>query len=249
MRDALTPVELAQYHRDGYIIKRQVFSPAECDALIDHMMALHAGKKRLKGFAPRESGSLGRTHNQHVYDDVALAWLIHPRLYQPLSQCFGAPPEAIQTMYFWVGSTQRRHQDAYYLPDCMSAWIALTDVTTDNGTIWVQPGSHRLKLLAPTDLGTRIAMDLHPRERYNDWIDEIFEANERTFGLGELPVIANRGDVVYFHGTLIHRGGPIGKPGSFRHVLANHYIPATSTQWPYPDWPRYDFNGSHRLGN
>ncbi|MEM7533369.1 MAG: SDR family oxidoreductase [Chloroflexota bacterium] len=32
------------------------------------------------------------------------------------------------------------HQDQYYLPDCMSAWIALVDVDDGNGPLGVQPG-------------------------------------------------------------------------------------------------------------
>ena len=54
-------------------------------------------------------------------------------------------------------------------------------------------------------------------------------------------------DAVIFDGKLIHRGGPIGVPGSFRHVMANHYIPYDFNGWPYSDWPRYSFDGEKRI--
>jgi len=49
------------------------------------------------------------------------------------------------------------------------------------------------------------------------------------------------GDVVYFHGVLVHRGGPILEPDSFRHVIANHYIPRCATDW-HLNWTRYPVN-------
>jgi len=51
---------------------------------------------------------------------------------------------------------------------------------------------------------------------------------------------------VLFHGGLIHGGGPIGDPGAFRHVMANHYIPYHFDEWPYSDWPRFTFDGVKR---
>ncbi len=243
-KHSLSSQQTDHYQQNGYVIWENAFTPEECDAFVAHMMDLQAGRKKLEGFAAREPDNWGRTHNQHVYDPDALALILDPRLRQPLAQCFGEEADAIQTMYFWVGSTQRRHQDAYYLPDCMSAWIALTDVSTENGTIWVQPGSHRGKLITPADLGARAAMEVEPRERYNDKMDELFEQNRREHGWGEVAVEAPKGSVVLFHGHLIHRGGPIGKPGSFRHVMACHYIPHNATSWPYADWPRYTFDGT-----
>jgi hypothetical protein len=158
--------------------------------------------------------------------------------------CFGGEADGIQTMYFYVGSTQRRHQDQYYLPGCMSAWCAFVDVGPDNGTIWVQPGSHRGRLVVKADFA-----DLAPEDnpvkagaRYNDEVDRVYEQN----GTPDIPVEAQAGDVVLFSGRLNHRGGPIGTPGSFRHVMANHYIPHNFTGWPYPDWRRYDFDGNSR---
>ena len=82
---------------------------------------------------------------------------------------------------------------------------------------------------------------------YDDAVDALFEENRQRLGLREVPVEASAGDVVLFHGVLIHRGGPIGRPGSFRHVMANHYIPRGFDAWPYPDWPRYDFDGNRRF--
>jgi hypothetical protein len=232
--------DIGHYQEMGWAVAPGLFGQEECAEFIDHMMALQAGAKRLEGFVPRAPDEWGRTHNQHRYDDKAQQWLIAPPLLNPLRQILDDEPEGIQTMYFWVGSEQGRHQDQYYLPGCMSAWIALMDVDEDNGTIWVQSRSHKKRLLTKDDFADNGEFDAWD---YNKAVDKIFDQN----GLPEEAVRVRRGDVVFFDGALIHRGGPVGQPGSFRHVLANHYIAGDFTDWPHTSWPRVAFDGSQRF--
>jgi phytanoyl-CoA hydroxylase len=233
-------IDKIHYEAEGYTVVEGVFDAAECEELIAHMMDLHGGRKQLEGFAPRQPEEWGRTHNQHWYDEVAQQWLVHPKLRQPLRDCLDDEPEGIQTMYFWKGSEQRRHQDQFYLPGCMSAWIALQDVDEANGTIYVQPGSHQKRLITRTDLETGGEFEDWD---YNDAVDLLCERND----LPEVSVAVARGDVVLFHGVLVHHGGPIRTAGSFRHVLANHYIPYHFADWPHVQWPRLSFDGSRRI--
>ena len=55
----LTIEQKAQYERDGYTILKSVFSKAECETFIEHMMTLHSGQKTLEGFAPPRTKQLG----------------------------------------------------------------------------------------------------------------------------------------------------------------------------------------------
>ena len=41
----LTIEQKAQYERDGYTILKSVFSKAECEALVEHMIATSFGAK------------------------------------------------------------------------------------------------------------------------------------------------------------------------------------------------------------
>ena len=145
-------MDIEAYRRDGFTVVEGVFAADKCEAFVAYMMDLQAGRRVLEGFAARAADEWGRTHNQHWYDPVAHQWLTDPELKEPLRQCLRDTPEGIQTMYFWVGSEQGRHQDQFYLPGCMSAWIALQDVDVQNGAMLVQPGSHRGRLLVSADL-------------------------------------------------------------------------------------------------
>ena len=227
------------YQREGYAVVERMYTADECEAFVEYMMDMHAGRVELEGFDPRATDEWGRTHNQHWYDQVALKWLIEPRLEAPLRQCLDDAPEGIQTMYFWVGSEQGRHQDQFYLPGCMSAWIALQDVDVQNGAMLVQPGSHKGRLITKDDLaegGEFAGWD------YNAAVDALCGRN----GMAEVPVEVQQGNVVFFHGVLVHRGGPILKRGSFRHALANHYIAYGLEEWPHVRWPRVGFDGEER---
>jgi hypothetical protein len=244
--NGLSDTQMEDYNAQGFTVMREVFSADECQAVIDHMMALHSGEKQLEGFKPHEPDSWERTHNQHVYDPVAMNLLVHPRLRQPLVSILGDEAQGVQTMYFWKGSEQHWHQDRFYLPGCMSAWIALVDVSDENGTIWVQPGSHNIHLLTLDELGEKHGTKemTFPNPYYDDEIVALVERNRKEHGLSEMAVEVNAGDVVFFHGVLIHRGGPVKNPGSFRHVMANHYIPKNFDEWPWPDdaWRRVSFD-------
>ena len=232
-------LDIEHYRREGYAVVEGVYAADECAAFVEYMLDLHAGRIELEGFGPRASGEWQRTHNQHWYDPVARRWLIEPRLAAPLRQCLNDEVEGIQTMYFWVGSEQGRHQDQFYLLGCISAWIALQDVDVGNGAMLVQPGSHRGRLLTGDDFaaGAEFA-----GWDYNAAVDVLCERN----GGEEVAVEVKQGDVVFFDGVLVHRGGPILERGSFRHALANHYIARGLADWPHGRWPRVAVDGSER---
>ncbi len=244
-RGGLTPEQRAQYRDDGYVVLRRVFSVDECRRFVEHVDDLRRGRKRISGFSQQEDyGS--RTFNQHRYDPHALQFLVDPRLRQPLADCFGDEPEAIQTMHFFEGSEHPFHQDQYYLPDCMSAWIAMVDVDASNGPLVVQPGSHRGRLVTKQDarhtLRAGETYRQQQRERYFPLVREVFRQN----GKDEAQVLVDRGDVVLFHGRLIHGGAAVLRPGTPRHALACHYIPRGSENWDR-DWPRISFDGTRRV--
>lgn len=241
----LTPAQKTFYQENGYLVLEGVFSQEECQRFVTHMEDLHAGRKQLEGFFQQDKYG-ARTFNQHLYDPHVLDLLIHPRLHKPLMDCFGGEPEGIQTMHFYEGSEHPLHQDQYYLPDCMSAWMAMVRVNENNGPLIVQPGSNRGKLITKSDVPMTLlpgeTYELQQHNRYFPAVKQVFREN----GADIVQVMANAGDVILFDGKLIHGGAEILKPGTRRHALACHYIPYASENWER-DWPRFSFDGSRRI--
>jgi len=244
-KTGLTPSEKTFYQENGYLVLERVFSQEECQRFVKHMEDLHAGRKELEGFFQQDKYG-ARTFNQHLYDPVVLDLLINPRLHKPLADCFGGEPEGIQTMHFYEGSEHPLHQDQYYLPDCMSAWIAMVRVDKNNGPLIVQPGSNRGRLITKSDVPMTLlpgeTYELQQHNRYFPTVKQVFDEN----GTDAVQVMVNAGDVVLFDGKLIHGGAEILKPGTRRHALACHYIPYASENWER-DWPRFSFDGNRRI--
>ena len=244
-RTGLTSAQKTFYQENGYLVLEGVFSQVECQHFVEHMEDLHTGRKQLEGFFQQDKYG-ARTFNQHLYDPYVLDLLIHPRLRKPLTDCFGGEPEGIQTMHFYEGSEHPLHQDQYYLPDCMSAWMAMVRVDENNGPLIVQPGSNRGRLITKSD----VPMTLQPGETYelqqhNRYFPAVRQVS-RENGADIVQVMLNAGDVILFDGKLIHGGAQILQPGTRRHALACHYIPYASENWER-DWPRFSFDGSRRI--
>lgn len=232
----LTPTNLSEYQRDGYTIVPSAYTAEECDHFVQYMLDLHAGRISVEGFAPRDPDNWDRLICRNLHNPFSLAWMLDPRLLQPLRTLLGDEPDGVQSMYFYKGSEQPRHQDQFYLPGCMSAWVALQDVSAQNGSICIQVGSHQKPLMAKQDF--REDADGN-KGLWHGWdpddaCDALFAQND----LPEISVEASKGDVVFFHGRLIHRGGPILEPDAFRHSWAGHYIPRSYNPWPYEANPR-----------
>ena len=67
-----------------------------------------------------------------------------------------------------------RCADQYYLPECISAWAALEPTSTRNGTIWVQRGSHRRRLLVRADFDSE---GEYNEGEYNEAVRQLCEEN------------------------------------------------------------------------
>ena len=239
----LSAEQLRFYRENGFVIVKGMYEQSEGQKLIDHMLALHRGETSMDNFKPRDENDWDRTMNTHTFDDVMMSFMLDPRLRGPLEQICDDQVDGIQTMYFYKGSQQRRHQDQYYLPDCFSAWTAFQDVSHENGCLWVQPGSHLKPLLDRNYFVEKFGPETPTFAEYiNEEVDAQFERNQ----LEEIPVLMEAGDTLFFHGRLIHRGGPVAGDELFRHSLANHYLPYGSDAWNKKGWLRYSFDGDVR---
>jgi len=82
--------------------------------------------------------------------------LAHPVVVAALTRVIGPDVKAMQSMLFTKGEGkpgQAWHQDEFFIPtrdrSLAAAWIALDDATTENGCLWVLPGSHRPGVIYP----------------------------------------------------------------------------------------------------
>jgi ectoine hydroxylase-related dioxygenase (phytanoyl-CoA dioxygenase family) len=148
----LTPAQVAQYGRDGYICPVEAFTAAQARAWRD----------RLEAFERAEGRKMTRGHNFKPH--LLFPWvdeIVHaPAVLDAVEDLIG-PDIRLFHLSVWPKDAQSGayvswHQDATYFalePVChVTAWVALTDASVEAGCMEVVPGSHRLGQLRHADM-------------------------------------------------------------------------------------------------
>lgn len=222
----------AEWEANGFFVVRGLYSPEETARIADHFMDWNASdrKEDFDKIDPTGQDPLAqypRIIHPHRRDELSLSFLLDPRLQAVLTEALGEEPFGAQTMFYFKppqARGQALHQDQTYLRahpgTCVAAWLAVDDCTEENGCLSVVPGSHRLPLLCPVEADTTQSFTGTQVPLPPD-----YEAQ---------PVLMNAGDVLFFHGNLIHGSGPNTTTDKFRRSLIAHYITAEATEaWEF----------------
>ena len=217
------------FEANGYVVVRGLFSPAEAEHYRDHYMALREKGVYEGDFAGVDLASADplkrypRMIHMHRWDEDSLRWLTEARLNAVMTGLLGREPFAVQTMLYFKpagGRGQALHQDQYYLRvrpgTCIAAWMALDPCDQANGCLQVVPGSHKWPVLCTTAADTE--------QSFTDVTVPIPE------GQPVVPVELAPGDVLFFHGSLVHGSYPNKTQDRFRRALIGHYIAGEAEQ-------------------
>lgn len=138
------------------------------------------------------------------------------------SQAFMKPPGGVEKPY---------HQDSPYFhikPMALTTcWIALDEVTRENGCLWVVPGSHKLGPLAHSEtwaVGERKDMRIP---------ESAFDRSQET------PITLGPGDCSFHHSLLLHMSHP-NRTDQSRRSIAFHFMTARS-RWTDLDHPQPEY--------
>ena len=143
-----------QYQQDGYCAPIRAISAEHALALRNHLEAYEAGAGRLAGPLRQKSHLLFTWLNDLIRDDRILDAV--EDLIGPDILCWGSSffiKERRNTAYVsW-------HQDSTYWglepADIITAWVAFSDSTPENGAMRVIPGSHKLDQVPHRDTFAR----------------------------------------------------------------------------------------------
>ncbi|XP_053202900.1 phytanoyl-CoA dioxygenase domain-containing protein 1-like [Panonychus citri] len=173
-------------------------------------------------------------HGLHVENDKFIKVTFNDRVKSILKTIKFVDAAVCQSILVFknprTGSEVSPHKDAEFLytepVDRLCAiWVALTDVTTENGCLEVIPGSHvdppRRRFIRSVDEnGVKAAFD-NPPGSYDD----------SAF----VPVPVPRGSCLVFDGSLVHRSKPntSDKP---RPAYVVHFIDEAENKWSDKCW-------------
>ncbi len=153
---------------------------------------------------------------------IARRLMLDRRIFDVIEDLVG-PAFAAQSMFYFKPPTARGqalHQDNMFLqahPEtCIAAWIAVDDNDADNGALMVVPGSHRVQLLC-----------LEPADEQESFTTAKVPVPE---GVELHQTEMKAGDVLFFHGSMVHGSKPNTTADRFRRSLIFHYVPQASQE-------------------
>lgn len=228
------------FDREGYAVLRGVIDPDLCDQFwhaAEGALATEPALRIVAQGAPIENSARetpfgplyrGRGDPDRIIDieacvEMAPQVMLHDAITGFLRPSIGGMPTCIQTLTYSHSSQQAAHSDKYlvspraagaYERDTLAAaWIALEEATDENGALLVWPASHRLQK-------PRLKEDLDgDYPAYTKALQQLCD----DAGIEPIRFFAEKGDVLFWHGDLIHGGGKILNKERTRKSLVCHY--------------------------
>lgn len=223
---------VAIYHEAGFLAIHNLLSPAEVQASIDGLLDLIDGRRAgfrhiqfeaearsLIATLPKEKKQdlVRKIFNFVEYEPRLQAIAEHPRILEVVRKLIREEPVLFENKALLkppqIGREKPWHQDHAYwnLPlgaRVVTVWIALDPATTENGCLYVIPGSHRE---GPV---------VHFRRR--DW--QICDTGVQTTRIVAAPLPA--GGCLFFD-SMLHHGTPTNASPQRRRALQFVYVPAS----------------------
>lgn len=235
--ETLTAEDRARYARDGYLMVRKLFEPAELDAFVQRFLAIveeevepGPGMTIMKDVMvvrgkvdPRSPAEAIAKVQDYESDPVLFdQYAKSPKLLDHVEAFTGPDIKSIHTMLINkppnVDGRHPLHQDLLYFPfrpadSIVATWTALEPCTRENGCLVVVPESHKGGLLE------------HENPEWDDLNLYYFGARTADAETERTHLEMDPGDTVFFHPLLLHGSGR-NRTDGFRRAISAHYASA-----------------------
>jgi len=176
---------------------------------------------------------------------------LYPPLMERMRSLIGSPLGLHLNLTGWVSTERALHCDDYLNPQFVNShycavWIALDDIAPGSGPFQYVRGSHKW----PTIRQKKIFRYLSPEQQLErtwpsdtqGWVEAACLAEMEKRGATFETYLPKKGDVLLWHGCLLHRGSNPSVPGTLRKALIAHY----SSIHHRPDMPLHRrWRGQH----
>lgn len=226
--NVLAEEQVNQFISEGYILIKGLFSQDNIHEIedtfekISHTTVPGFFEPDLSGTADDPLKRFPRVMHPHRYNETAKKYLLHKPVMAALADLYGEEALAAQSMFYYKppGSRgQALHQDNFYLQvepgNCIAAWTAIDAANEENGGLLVVPKTGKHEISCPETADSTESFTNHYVKPPKDQ--------------KAMPVIMDKGDVLFFNGNLIHGSYRNKTVDQFRRAFICHYANASAT--------------------
>lgn len=144
-----------------------------------------------------------------------------------LTKLYGAKAWPFQTLNFPVGTQQSMHSDTVHfhsVPErfMCGVWVALEDVSLENGPLFYYPGSHQWPVYGNEHIGR--CMATLPAQATQQPFEAMWQALVDVHGAQRQPFLAKKGQALIWAANLLHGGSPHLNRQLTRWSQVTHYF-------------------------
>jgi ectoine hydroxylase-related dioxygenase (phytanoyl-CoA dioxygenase family) len=193
--------DLNEFNKNGFIIKKQLFTHDEIKKLINFINS-NPDKENQSRKTKSSTGNLDLTIWNHPSDDLFGKFSTNERIVKPMEEYLGDEVYHYHSKIIWKKPGDGGfdwHQDYGYwyhnaclYPDMGSCFIMLDRATKENGCLKVLKGSHKVG---------RIGHGVSDTPEQTADMERIAELEKRH---ESVYITAEPGDVLFFHANLLH---------------------------------------------
>ena len=167
-----------------------------------------------------------RIQDAWKFDEDVRAIASNTAILALLDKLYGRPAFPFQTLNFPVGTEQAPHTDVVHfssLPErfMCGVWVALEDITLDNGPLCYFPGSHRWPILTNALIGRRGHGSALASAQ--DPFEPAWTALREATGAIEDRFLARKGEALIWSANLLHGGSAQTDRRRTRWSQVTHY--------------------------
>jgi len=211
--EAFSHEQFLDWEHNGFLVLKGFADATTCNAMFNTAVAISRSSANDEPIGDTEvvletAPSPTRKHPEdrvakitriHHQDGIFSEFIHRPEVSNLLGHLLGDDVDCFSSSFIFKSPGalgQPWHQDAWYHrmepSNQISAWLAITETTIDNGTLWLLPGSHREPVHA-------VEPDPRPGARpgYVAITDHDMEAG--------IPLLLDPGDLVLFGFNTMHR--------------------------------------------
>lgn len=211
----------SEYYENGFIVINNIFS----NELIDKVKSEMNEKGFNENFPIQTFRNNIRIQDLWQYSDAVKELACHPKIIDTLKMLYEREPVPFQTLNFKVGTQQKAHSDTLHFSSLPArymcgVWVALEDITEDNGPLFYYPRSHRNPEYNFSDFkNTTEDTSYENYPEYETFMEDLMEKSAYK----KKKFLAKKGDVLIWSSNIIHGGSPVEDPQSTRYSQVTHY--------------------------